>query len=275
MTGRVGRLLGRGSGPPAAAEVEVEDAMGEEPVEQAGDGSGGGGRTSLLHGAEPEGRTGSTEAGPAPAATEGPGGEVDASPAVDEPASAPEHEKAPAAPSLVRIGMVVWLASELMFFSGLFAAYYFLRGAEGEWPPEGVHLGTIRAGIFTAVLVASSGTIHLASHRSEHGDERGTRRWTILTIVLGAIFLLNQAAEYAELEFTHTEHAYGSLFYLMTGFHGAHVLGGLVLLGAMLVVATGRTSKAPLASTMSVGTYYWHFVDVVWVAMFATIYLVR
>jgi len=193
----------------------------------------------------------------------------------DITAGADEESPGPAAPSLVRIGMVVWLSSELMFFSGLFAAYYFLRGADAEWPPEGVELGTERAGLFTAILVLSSGTMHLAGHRSESGDERGTRRWTILTIVLGAAFLLNQLAEYAELEFFPTDHAYGSLFYLMTGFHGAHVFGGLGLLAALLIVATGRTSKAPLASTMSVATYYWHFVDVVWVAMFATVYLVR
>ena len=270
MTGRGGRRPGRGGGAPA-----LEDAMGEEPVEQEGD-SDGGRRSSLLHRRERAGRRGSSQQLPASETPDRPDAEATASPADEDEATGTAGERrAPAAPSLVRIGMVVWLASELMFFSGLFAAYYFLRGADAEWPPEGVHLSTIRAAIFTAVLVASSGTIHLAGHRSEQGDERGTRRWTILTIVLGAIFLLNQAAEYAELGFTHTDHAYGSLFYLMTGFHGAHVLGGLVLLAAMLVVATGRTSKAPLASTMSVGTYYWHFVDVVWVAMFATIYLVR
>ena len=181
----------------------------------------------------------------------------------------------PDSPSLVRIGMVVWLASELMFFSGLFAAYYFLRGADTEWPPEGVELGTARAGVFTAILVASSATVHLAGRQAEAGDERGTRRWTLLTIVLGAVFLANQGLEYAALDFTATDHAYGSLFYLMTGLHGAHVLGGLFLMGTLLVVATGRTSKAPLPSTMSVGIFYWHFVDVVWVAMFATLYLVR
>ena len=186
-----------------------------------------------------------------------------------------EESPAPAPPSLVRIGMVVWLASELMFFSGLFAAYFFLRGADAEWPPEGVELGVPRTAVFTALLVASSATIHMAGHRAEAGDERGTRRWTIITILMGAAFLANQAAEYAELEFTPTEHAYGSLFFLMTGFHGAHVLGGLVLLGVLLAVATGRTSMAPLGNTMSVATYYWHFVDVVWVAMFATIYVLR
>ena len=186
-----------------------------------------------------------------------------------------EETTAPEAPSLVRIGMVVWLASELMFFSGLFAAYFFLRGGEGEWPPHGVHLGTTRAGVFTILLVASSVTMHLAGHRAEEGDQRGTRRWTIVTILMGAAFLANQGAEYAELEFTATEHAYGSLFFLMTGFHGAHVFGGLILLGVMLAVGTGRRTKAPLGNTMSVATYYWHFVDVVWVAMFATIYLLR
>jgi len=171
--------------------------------------------------------------------------------------------------------MVVWLASELMFFSGLFAAYYFLRGGDSEWPPRGVELGTVRAGMFTLVLVVSSATVHLAGHRAEAGDESGTRRWTLLTIILGAAFVANQGAEYAKLDFSATDHAYGSMFFLMTGFHGAHVLGGLVLLASMLVVATGRTSRAPLGDTMSVAVYYWHFVDVVWVAMFATIYLVR
>ncbi len=178
-------------------------------------------------------------------------------------------------PSLVRIGMVVWLASELMFFSGLFAAYFFLRGGDAPWPPAGVELGTGRAALFTALLVASSGTVHMAGLRADAGDERGTRRFTILTILLGAAFLANQAAEWSGLNFTPTDHAYGSLFYLMTGFHGAHVLGGLFLLATSLVVATGRTSKAPLPSTVSVAIYYWHFVDVVWVAMFATLYVVR
>ena len=201
-------------------------------------------------------------------------------PAGHEPAAPPEGSAGttasnPASPSLVRIGMVVWLASELMFFSGLFAAYYFLRGADSQWPPEGVELGTARAGLFTALLVASSATVHLAGNRAETGDERGTRRWTLVTIVFGAAFLVNQGLEYAALDFTATDHAYGSLFYLMTGFHGAHVLGGLFLLATLLIVATGRSSKAPLPSTMSVAIFYWHFVDVVWVAMFATLYLVR
>ena len=186
-----------------------------------------------------------------------------------------EDHPAPTPPSLVRIGMVVWLASELMFFAGLFAAYFFVRGVEGEWPPEGVEIDTLRAGVFTAVLVASSGTMHLAGHRAEAGDEAGTRLWTVVTIVMGTIFLANQGAEYAAATFTPTDHAYGSLFYLMTGFHGAHVLGGLGLLAAMLVVATGRKSRAPVGTTMSVAVYYWHFVDVVWVAMFSTLYLVR
>jgi len=188
---------------------------------------------------------------------------------------APTDATAAPAPSLVRIGMVVWLASELMFFGGLFAAYFFLRGAEGEWPPEGVELNASRAGLFTVLLVASSGTMHVAGLRAETGNERGTRRWTVITLVLGAVFLANQGAEYAESTFSATDHAYGSLYFLMTGFHGAHVLGGLFLLGTLLTVATGRTSRAPLASTMSVASYYWHFVDVVWVAMFATIFLVR
>ncbi len=196
--------------------------------------------------------------------------------AANEPAVPPD---APAgstgSPSLVRIGMVVWLASELMFFSGLFAAYYFLRGADTEWPPEGVELGTARAAMFTALLVASSATVHLAGHRAEAGDERGTRRWTLLTIVLGAAFLVNQGLEYAALEFTATDHAYGSLFYLMTGFHGAHVLGGIV--GIAVVLARGMRGQFSTEHHVAVEAvhYYWHFVDVVWVFLFLTIYVLR
>ena len=178
-------------------------------------------------------------------------------------------------PSVLRVGTVVWLASELMFFAGLFAAYFGLRSVNASWPPEDVELGTLRAGVFTGFLVLSSFTYRTAVHRAGAGDERGTLRWTMVTFALGTLFLANQVIEYAELGFTPQTHAYGSIFYLMTGFHGAHVLGGLILMLAVLGVAMGRTSKAPLHETVVVSEYYWHFVDVVWVAMFSTIYLLR
>jgi cytochrome c oxidase subunit 3 len=177
--------------------------------------------------------------------------------------------------ALVKIGTVVWLGSELMFFSGLFAAYYFLRATAVEWPPPGVELEPVRTALFTGVLIASSATMHRAVVCAEEGDDAGSRRWTAVTAALGATFLANQVAEYAGLAFTPTDHAYGSLFFLMTGFHGLHVLGGLVLMGVALAVASGPTARAPLPTTLIVTEYYWHFVDVVWLAMFASLYLIR
>ncbi len=176
---------------------------------------------------------------------------------------------------MLRVGTVVWLASELMFFSGLFAAYFTLRASNPEWPPASVELDVARTAVFTAVLVLSSFTMHLAVRAAEGSDQRRATRWTVITIVLGSLFIANQGVEYAGLDFTHTSDAYGSMFFLMTGFHGLHVLGGLVLMGAALAVGTGATTRLPLNDPLTVTGYYWHFVDVVWIAMFATIYLIK
>ncbi len=176
---------------------------------------------------------------------------------------------------MLRVGVVVWLASELMFFAGLFAGYFALRAANHEWPPEGVELEVGRTAVATAILVASSFTMHGAVVAAEHRRDRRAVRWTVATVVLGGIFVANQAAEYAGLAFTYTTHAYGSIFYLMTGFHGLHVIGGLVLMLAVLGTAVGPTSRLPLEDPLTVTEFYWHFVDVVWLAMFATIYLLK
>ena len=168
----------------------------------------------------------------------------------------------------------MWLASELMFFAGLFAAYFTLRSINDPWPPEGVELATGRTAVATVVLVASSGAMHMAVMAAGRDDRRGAIRWLGITALMGAVFLTNQAVEYAEAPFQIDDHAYGSIFYLMTGFHGLHVLGGLVFMGAIAVAIAGR-SRAPAHETVEVCAYYWHFVDVVWVAMFATIYLVQ
>ncbi|HEX6420031.1 MAG TPA: cytochrome c oxidase subunit 3, partial [Acidimicrobiales bacterium] len=188
------------------------------------------------------------------------------------PGSPPAQQ--PWAPSTLGVGVVVWLASELMFFSGLFAAYFTLRGLNDPWPPEGVELETARTALATAVLVASSGTMHVAVVRAGRDDRRGAARWLGITGLLGVIFLANQVLEYAEAPFTMGDHAYGSIFYMLTGVHGLHVLGGLVFIGAVAVAIVGR-SRAPAHQTVEVCGYYWHFVDVVWIALFATVYLLR
>jgi len=182
---------------------------------------------------------------------------------------------APRRASPLAVGVVVWLSSELMFFGGLFAAYYTLRSVDGDWPPAGVELDTVRALIFTGVLLASSVTMHLATLAAEHGDRRQALRWLFVTFVLGLAFVANLALEWAGNDFTLTDHAYGSVYYLLTGFHGLHLVAGLGLMIAAAVAVSGTKSHVPLGSTFTVSAYYWHFVDAVWIFVFLTIFVVR
>jgi cytochrome c oxidase subunit 3 len=175
----------------------------------------------------------------------------------------------------VAVGTVVWLASELMFFAGLFAAYFTLRAQNDPWPPEHVELPMVRATIFTVVLVISSITMHAAVVAARRHDRQAGLRWLAVTGLLGAVFLFNLGLEYAESDFTISTDAYGSIFVLMTGFHGLHLLGGLAFMVAVAGIVAGRRSRAPAERVIDMCSYYWHFVDVVWVAMFTTIYLIR
>lgn len=174
------------------------------------------------------------------------------------------------------IGVVIWLASELMFFGGLFAAYFALRGENGAaWPPAGVELDVLRAALFTTVLVVSSLTVHLSVKASEEGRRGQSLVLLVLTVALGAVFLANQLLEYRSVGFSVDTNAYGSMYYLLTGFHGLHVAGGLVLLSVVAWVVFSRHSRMPSTHTLRVAGYYWHFVDVVWIAVFFTIYVIR
>ena len=176
-------------------------------------------------------------------------------------------------PSALSVGVVVWLASELMFFAGLFAGWFSLRSANDVWPPDDVELAVGRTAVATVVLIVSSVTMHGAVTAAERNDRRGAIRWLAITGFLGALFLVNLGLEYAELDFDMGTHAYGSIFYLMTGFHGLHLLGGILFMVGVSATIAGRASRAPVGPTIEVCAYYWHFVDVVWVAMFATIYV--
>jgi cytochrome c oxidase subunit 3 len=173
------------------------------------------------------------------------------------------------------VGVVVWLASELMFFSGLFAAYFTLRATDHPWPPPDAELATARTAVATAVLVASSFVMHLAVAAAAQGRRTAAIRWLGITALMGLAFLSNQVIEYVQLPFSISTDAYGSIFFLMTGFHGLHVVGGLLFMAAVAVAIAGRNSNAPAHSTVQVCAYYWHFVDVVWVAMFLTIYVLK
>lgn len=170
---------------------------------------------------------------------------------------------------------MVWLASELMFFGGLFASYFTIRAQTPVWPPPGVHLDILRDGLFTLVLVSSSFTMQMGERHLHKGNRSQARRWIVLTLVLGLVFLGNQALEWFTLDFTATTHAYGSLFFSMTGFHGLHVLLGLVVMVALLGRIVGPGPDPGDGPAAQVITFYWHFVDVVWLALFAIIFLLQ
>ncbi len=192
---------------------------------------------------------------------------------------------------MVSVGTIVWLSSELMFFAALFAAYFTIRAVSPElWAQETAKLNVPFSLANTTVLVLSSLTCQLGVFQAEKGivgrtgtllqvNLWGLREWFVLTYVMGAVFIGGQALEYAELVHagvTISSSAYGTVFYLATGFHGIHVTGGLI---AFLFVL-GRTFLArkfthEQAVTAIVVSYYWHFVDVVWIGLFATVYLLK
>jgi cytochrome c oxidase subunit 3 len=176
---------------------------------------------------------------------------------------------------MLAVGTVVWLASELMFFSGLFAAYFALRSQASVWPPRGVNLDTTTATIATLVLIVSSGTLQLGVRAVAEDARQRFLLWLAVTFALGAAFVVIQLVDWSRLDFGIDSHAYGSAFYLMTGFHLLHVVGGLL---AMVVMGGRALSRRfglvdlPSAEMLS---YYWHFVDVVWIALYATIFLLK
>ncbi|WP_424214133.1 cytochrome c oxidase subunit 3 [Streptomyces sp. BI20] len=185
-------------------------------------------------------------------------------------------------PNLVSVGTIIWLSSELMFFAALFAMYFTLRSVTGSeyWHEQASALNLPFSVTNTTILVLSSLTCQLGVFAAERGDVKKLRTWFIITFVMGAIFIGGQVFEYTELVkhegMSLSSGPYGSVFYLTTGFHGLHVTGGLI---AFLLVL-GRTYAAKRftheqATSAIVVSYYWHFVDVVWIGLFATIYLIK
>ena len=197
------------------------------------------------------------------------------------PVETPRVHVPPTRPDLTAVGTIVWLASELMFFSALFAMYFTIRSVTGadNCPPEHVELDVGYSAVFTTILVLSSVTCQIGVFAAESGNVYGLRRWFTITFVMGLVFVLAQANEYRVLVTEHgttiSSSTYGSVFYLTTGFHALHVIGGLVAFVYVLIRSTmGRFTPAQATSAIVV-SYYWHFVDVVWVGLFATIYLIR
>ncbi len=173
------------------------------------------------------------------------------------------------------LGMLLFIISEIMVFGAFFTAYFFIRVVQGdEWPAAGTELPKLVAGVNTAILISSSFTLHWAEHCIKHDNRPGFKAGMLATFLLGATFLFIQINEYIHVGFAPHDHAQGTIFYGLTGLHGAHVFIGLVLL-AMVTVRSFRGHYTPEHHRgMEVPGIYWHFVDLMWIVVFTTIYLI-
>ncbi|WP_417562789.1 cytochrome c oxidase subunit 3 [Microbacterium sp.] len=192
-------------------------------------------------------------------------------------------------PDPVAVGTIVWLGSEVMFFAGLFAIYFTLRSTSpGLWAEMTQHLNVPYAAVNTIILVLSSVTCQMGVFAAERFQPYTTRtpkyrwgmvEWFFLTFAMGAIFVSGQVWEYATLSMEGmpiSANAYASAFYLTTGFHALHVTGGLIAF--LLVIGRAYAVKnfgRKEMTTSIVVSYYWHFVDVVWIALFLVIYFLK
>jgi cytochrome c oxidase subunit 3 len=176
------------------------------------------------------------------------------------------------------VGMLLFIASEVMFFGGLFATYFNARAsvAPEPWhPPPGGHLDLALAAVLTAILVASSFTMQFGVWAVRRGDTGKLKLWTGITLVLGILFLAGQLYDYSQLGFGISDGVFGTVFYTLTGFHGAHVFGGAIGLTIILARALRGQFSARNHVAVEAVSIYWHFVDVVWIGVFTTIYLLR
>ncbi len=180
-------------------------------------------------------------------------------------------------PSIDRhlLGMGLFISSEALFFLGLIAAYVLYRG-HALAGPGAVPLDIPRTALFTGFLLASSATVQLAARRLRADDRRGCQGWLLATVLCGTVFLAGQATEYARLLHARIAPSYSlaaTTFFTLTGFHGLHVLVGLLALLIVLGLALAGDVTARRRSGLEAVSLYWHFVDGVWVAVFSVVYL--
>ena len=172
-------------------------------------------------------------------------------------------------------GTIVFLASELLLFGGLFAAYFGLRSETNPWPPADVHLDLVLGAVGTAFLLMSSFTFHAGTRAAERGQFDGLRRWLAVTMALGVAFLGVELYDWLTLDFSISTHAYGTMYYAMTGIHWLHVAAGLVLMMVVLGRLAQGAYRGGNLDGMHAAAYYWHFVDGVWIALFLTLFVLR
>jgi cytochrome c oxidase subunit 3 len=183
------------------------------------------------------------------------------------------------------LGFILFAASEVMFFGGLFAAYFIARADSPQWPPEelltpaqvasGVklELEIVLPLIATIVLVSSSFVIQFAVMSIARGNRTGLIWGLFVSITLGLIFLAMQMYDYSQLPFRADDTIFGTTFFTLTGFHGAHVAGGVIFMGVILMRSLAGQFSAQHHEAVEACSFYWHFVDVVWIALFATLYI--
>ncbi|MDQ3874551.1 MAG: cytochrome c oxidase subunit 3 [Actinomycetota bacterium] len=172
------------------------------------------------------------------------------------------------------LGVLLFIASEIMLFGSFFTAYFFVRVVnKAEWPLEPFELPVFVAGVNTAILVTSSFTVHWALQSIKRGNRAGLQAGLVLTFFMGLTFLLTQILEYHRVGFSPHDGAFGTIFFSLTGLHGAHVFVGLCL----LLMATIRAFRGHFSREAHWGVelpgIYWHFVDVMWIVVYTTIYL--
>ena len=194
--------------------------------------------------------------------------------------AAAEHHGPPVAHQSSRVssqtlGMLLFIASEIMLFGSFFTAYFFARVVANppEWPPSPFELPVFVAGVNTAILVTSSFTIHWALQSIKRGNRAGLQAGLVLTLALGVTFLLTQVREYSRVGFNPGDGAFGTIFYGLTGLHGAHVFVGLTLLTFATIRAFRGHFTAAHHAGVEVPGIYWHFVDVMWIVVYTTVYL--
>jgi len=195
------------------------------------------------------------------------------------PAAHGEHEHPPPAHRSSRVepqllGMLLFIISEVMVFGAFFTAYFFIRVAQGDpWPAHGTTLPVEVAGVNTAILVSSSLTLHWAQTAIKNGNRFGLKAGILTTFLLGCTFLFVQINEYANIGFAPQDHAQATIFYSLTGLHGAHVFIGLSLL-LFVTIRSFRGHYSPAEHRgVEVPGIYWHFVDIMWIIVYSTVYV--
>jgi cytochrome c oxidase subunit 3 len=184
----------------------------------------------------------------------------------------PAHRSSRVEPQL--LGMLLFIISEIMVFGGFFTAYFFIRVAQGNpWPAPGTTLPVGVAGMNTAILVSSSFTIHWAEHCIKKGNRFGFKAGMLLTFLLGCSFLFIQINEYANIGFAPQDGAQQTVFFSLTGLHGAHVFIGLLLLLFVTIRAFRGHYSPEEHRGVEVPGIYWHFVDAMWLVVYFTVYI--